>query len=120
MKIEILGTGCYHCIQLEALVNEILSELGITGMEVVRISDEKTIRKFMLPDDIPGLVINGHLISTRQLPDRETLLHWFSQTLRWPVERCHDLYGLVSVCIEITHRNCPLVVGAPVLPGALV
>jgi hypothetical protein len=80
MKIEILGTGCYKCIQLEALVNEVLVELGKTGVEVSRISDERYIRKFMPLDEIPGLLIDGHLISSRDLPDRATLINWFIET----------------------------------------
>jgi hypothetical protein len=77
MKIEVLGTGCYNCIKLETLVNEVLSELKLSGVQVVRISDEKTIRSYMPLDEIPGLVINGHLISTRVVPERSVLLDWF-------------------------------------------
>ena len=79
MKIEILGTGCYKCIQLETLVNEVLSELKLSGVEVVRISDEKTIRGYMPLDEIPALVIDGHLVSTHTVPDRSVLLNWFEE-----------------------------------------
>ena len=79
MKIEILGTGCGDCIRLEMLVHEILKELGRSGDEIERISDEKYIRRFMPPDEIPGMVIDGHLVSTRQLPERETIKNWLSQ-----------------------------------------
>jgi len=77
MKIEILGTGCYKCIQLETLVNEILMELGKSGVNVVRSSDEGYIRKFMPLDEVPGLLIDGQLVSTASVPDRETLYSWF-------------------------------------------
>ncbi len=76
MKIEILGTGCYKCIRLESLINEVLSELGRADVEVIRISDEKTIRRHMPLDEIPGLIIDGHLVSTGQAPDRATLTGW--------------------------------------------
>jgi hypothetical protein len=78
MKIEILGTGCYNCIKLEALVNEVLGELGKSGIDIVRISDERTIRKHMPLDEIPGLLIDGILVSTNELPTRESLVEWFS------------------------------------------
>jgi hypothetical protein len=78
MKIEILGTGCYNCIKLEALVNEVLGELGKSGIDIVRISDERTIRKHMPLDEIPGLLIDGILVSTNELPTRESLIEWFS------------------------------------------
>jgi len=77
-KIEVLGTGCYKCIQLETLLNEILQELGQTQVTIERISDERSIRKFMPVEDIPGLVIDGHLISSGEVPSREKLLGWFS------------------------------------------
>jgi hypothetical protein len=82
MKIEILGTGCYNCIMLEALVNDICADLKKGDIEILRISDEKTIRKFMPLDEIPGLVIDGQLVSTRTIPDRETLVHWLSANLQ--------------------------------------
>lgn len=78
MKIEILGTGCYNCIKLEALISEVLGELGKSGIELVRTSDERTIRKHMPLDEIPGLLIDGVLVSTKELPPRESLIEWFS------------------------------------------
>jgi Thioredoxin domain len=77
MKIEILGTGCYNCIKLEALINEVLTELGRVDVEVVRTADEKQILRFMPLDEIPGLVIDGTLINTRQIPERAILTEWF-------------------------------------------
>jgi hypothetical protein len=79
VKIEILGTGCYNCIKLEALVNEVLLQLGKSGIEIERNSDEHYIRKFMPLDEIPGMLIDGHLVSSGQVPDRETLIAWFKE-----------------------------------------
>ena len=79
MRIEILGTGCYNCLQLETLVNEVCLELGRNDVDIVRLNEEKVIRKFMPLDEIPGLVIDGHLVSTRTVPDRETLVEWLSE-----------------------------------------
>ncbi len=39
MKIEVLGTGCYKCIQLETLLNEVVQELGAASIEIVRVAD---------------------------------------------------------------------------------
>jgi len=79
MKIEILGTGCHNCIRLESLVGEILLELGKTNAEVVRISDELTIQRHIGLDEIPGLLIDGVLASTRELPSKEMLKEWLSK-----------------------------------------
>ncbi len=78
MKIEVLGTGCYKCIKLEALINDVLVELGKSSIEIVRVSDEHTIRRHMPLDEIPGLLIDGVLASTGELPTRETLIEWLS------------------------------------------
>lgn len=78
MKIEILGTGCYNCVELEMLIADILRELGKSGVEVVRVDDETRIRHYMPLDEIPGLVIDGVLASTREVPPREKLLEWLS------------------------------------------
>lgn len=76
MKIEILGTGCHGCIKLEALIDEVLMELGKSDVEVMRISDERHIRRYMPLDELPGLVIDGVLASVHEVPDRETLKGW--------------------------------------------
>ena len=78
MKVEVLGSGCYKCIKLEALVNEMLLELGASGIEVVRVNDERQIRRYMPLDDTPGLMIDGTLVSTREVPERERLKRWLS------------------------------------------
>ncbi len=78
MKIEILGTGCYNCVKLETLVNEIIAELGKTDIEITRVVDEKRIRHYMSLDQIPGLLIDGILVSVRDLPARETVVEWLS------------------------------------------
>ena len=78
MKIEILGTGCFNCVKLETLVDEVLQELGKTDVEVVRVDEEKRIRHYISLDEIPGLLIDGVLASTRVLPTREMLIKWLS------------------------------------------
>jgi len=79
MKVEILGTGCHNCLVLEDLINEVLRGLGRTDVEVIRNNDEHSIRKHMPLDAIPGLLIDGVLSSTREVPSRGTLEEWLSE-----------------------------------------
>lgn len=79
MKVEILGTGCHNCLILEDLVNEVLRDLGRTDVEVMRNSDEHSIRRHMPLDEIPGLLIDGVLASTREVPSRDLLKEWLSE-----------------------------------------
>lgn len=78
MKIEILGTGCFNCVKLEALIDEVAEQLGASKFEIERVHDEKRVLQYMPLDEIPGLLIDGILISTREIPPRETLVQWFS------------------------------------------
>lgn len=78
MKIEILGTGCYNCVKLETLLDEVAEQLGATNFVIERVYDEKRVLEYMPLDEIPGLLINGVLVSTREIPPRETLVQWLS------------------------------------------
>lgn len=78
MKIEVLGTGCYNCVELEILLADVLKELGKSDVEVVRMDDEQRIRHYMPLDEVPGLLIDGVLASVRELPPREKLVEWLS------------------------------------------
>ncbi len=79
MKIQILGTGCYNCIKLETLIADVLKDLGRKEVEIVRVSDEKMIKKYMPLDLIPGLMIDDRLVSSKNVPDQETLRKWLDE-----------------------------------------
>ena len=81
MKVEILGTGCYNCLQLELLVGEVLRTLGREDVTVVKVDDERRIRHHIPVEAMPGLVINGRLVSQREVPDKEVLTRWLSEAL---------------------------------------
>jgi len=76
MKIQILGTGCHNCLKLERLLAEAIAKSGRTDVKMERIDDERTIRHHIPLDAIPGMVIDGRLVSQREVPTIETLLGW--------------------------------------------
>lgn len=61
IEIRILGTGCANCRKLEANLNEVLEELEINAT-VVHVSDMEEIAAYGIMS-IPGLVINGKVVS---------------------------------------------------------
>jgi small redox-active disulfide protein 2 len=65
LQIEILGTGCKKCNQLEANVRQAVAMLNLTA-EVVHITDMMQIvtRGVMA---IPALVVNGEIVSQGKL-----------------------------------------------------
>lgn len=76
MKIQILGTGCHNCLELEMRLAEAVARLGRTDVDVERIDNEQIIRRHIPLDAIPGLLIDGRLVSQREIPNIETLLDW--------------------------------------------
>lgn len=65
MKIQILGTGCPKCNQLEAHARQAIEELGLSA-EILKISDLQEIISFgvMLT---PGFAIDGDVKSSGKL-----------------------------------------------------
>lgn len=76
MKIQILGTGCHNGIELELRLAEAITKSGRDDVTMERINDEKIIRHHIPVDAIPGLLIDGQLVSAREVPSLETLLEW--------------------------------------------
>ena len=79
MKIEILGPGCYNCVKLETLIDEVAEQRGAPKFEIERVNDEKRVLQYMPLDEIPGLLLDGVLVSTREIsPAREacTMAFW--------------------------------------------
>jgi hypothetical protein len=74
--IKVLGTGCHNCLELEKRLFEAITKLGRNDVSVERIDNEHTIRHYIPLDAIPGLLIDGRLVSERQVPSMETLLDW--------------------------------------------
>ena len=65
MKIEILGTGCAKCTQLEAVVKEAVAKSGKFA-QIVKVDDIMKIMEYQVVST-PGLVIDGNVVSTGKL-----------------------------------------------------
>ncbi|QOP41376.1 thioredoxin family protein [Sulfurimonas marina] len=62
MKIEILGTGCSKCAQLEAVVKEAVAKSG-KFVQIEKVDDIMKIMEYQVIST-PGLVIDGKVVST--------------------------------------------------------
>jgi len=72
MKIEILGTGCKKCNDLEIIVKEAISKVG--GFHSVeKVDDVMKIMDYGVMST-PGLVIDGVVKSTGKLLNLEEVL----------------------------------------------
>ncbi len=77
MKIEILGTGCAKCKQLE---KNVLAALAQTGKfaEVQKVEDLQKIMEYGVMST-PGLVIDGKVVSVGKLLTPEEIADLISQ-----------------------------------------
>ncbi|MEO0073398.1 MAG: thioredoxin family protein [candidate division WOR-3 bacterium] len=82
MLVQILGTGCTRCEELEKRVRDTLAELNIPA----DIEHVREIRRFAAMGVFmtPGLVIDGKVASQGRLPSKEELKRLFSATKKQP------------------------------------
>ncbi|MDD5051236.1 MAG: thioredoxin family protein [Sulfuricurvum sp.] len=62
MKIEILGTGCAKCNELEMKVKQAVAQSG-KFVQIEKVSDLQKIMGYGVMST-PGLVIDGKVVST--------------------------------------------------------
>lgn len=74
MKIEILGTGCPKCKQLEANVKKVLEETGKKA-EVVKVTEIENIIGFGVMST-PALVVDGEVKCYGRLPETKEIKKW--------------------------------------------
>lgn len=65
MKIEVLGTGCAKCVQLEAVVKEAVAKSGKFA-QIEKVDDITKIMEYQVMST-PGLVIDGKVVSTGKI-----------------------------------------------------
>lgn len=71
MKIEVLGTGCPKCKQLEKDVYNALAELDIAA-DVTKVQDIQKIMSYKIMST-PALVVDGEVKVSGRLPRKEEL-----------------------------------------------
>jgi small redox-active disulfide protein 2 len=74
MKIEILGTGCPKCKQLEANTRKALEETG-KNAEIVKVTDINKIVEYGVMST-PAIVIDGKVKSYGKVADVEEIKKW--------------------------------------------
>jgi small redox-active disulfide protein 2 len=62
VKIEILGTGCSKCTQLEAVVKQAVASSGKFA-QILKVDDLMKIMEYQVIST-PGLVIDGKVVSS--------------------------------------------------------
>jgi len=66
MEIKVLGTGCAKCKSLEAVTRQAVEELDLIA-SIEKVEDIQKIMEYGIMRT-PGLVINGKVVLSGQLP----------------------------------------------------
>lgn len=74
MKIQVLGTGCAKCNELEKLVKEVVAEKGVDAT-VEKVTDLQQIAMLGV-FTTPGLVIDGVIKAVGGVPSRQDIKSW--------------------------------------------
>jgi small redox-active disulfide protein 2 len=74
MKIEVLGSGCKKCHDLEAQVQAVVQELGLAA-EIEHVTDMKRIAQYRVLMT-PALVIDGQVKCSGRIPNAEEIKSW--------------------------------------------
>ena len=74
MKIEILGTGCAKCHQLEEMVRSLVVKAGIEA-DISKVQDISKILSYGVLTT-PALVINGGVKVAGKIPSAEQIKGW--------------------------------------------
>jgi len=79
LEIKVLGPGCARCDKLEREVMEVMSDMALPGyLEHVR--DVKEIGGYGVMGT-PALVINGKVMCVGEIPPKEKIKEWLSETV---------------------------------------
>ncbi len=76
MKIEILGTGCTKCNELEAKVRQAVGKSG-KPVQIEKVADLQKIMGYGVMST-PGLVVNGEVRSVGRIPSIEEIIKMMS------------------------------------------
>ena len=76
MEIKVLGSCCGNCDKVMAMVQEVVSEKGLSAT-VQKVTDIKEIVGYGVMRT-PGLVVNGKVVASGRIPARDEILTWLS------------------------------------------
>ncbi len=74
LNIKVLGPGCANCKRLEAMVQKVVAERGLTA-EIEKVTDYVQMMRWNLMKT-PGLVVNDTLVVSGRVPNETEIAAW--------------------------------------------
>ncbi|MGB3906936.1 MAG: thioredoxin family protein [Methanomethylovorans sp.] len=77
MKIEVLGTGCAKCKKTKEIVEQVVTELGISA-EIMKVEDMNIALGYGVMIT-PAVVIDGDVKIVGKVPTVEKVKEWLTK-----------------------------------------
>lgn len=74
-KIEVLGPGCRKCEKTAGQIRAVGAELG-ADCSVDKVTDPAVMMNYKVLST-PAVAIDGKLVHSGSVPDRDTIQRWF-------------------------------------------
>jgi small redox-active disulfide protein 2 len=66
LTIKVLGSGCNNCKKLEAVVHQVVDQMGVEA-EIIKVTEYSDIMAYNIMST-PGLVISEKVVSSGRIP----------------------------------------------------
>ncbi len=76
-NVKVLGSGCANCENTYRLIEEV-TESNAIPVEMEKVEDMATILSYGIMST-PGVIVNDKIAHAGGVPDKKTILSWFSQ-----------------------------------------
>ena len=78
IEVRVLGSGCANCKTTYDLIENVTSENGI-AINLEKIEDMAEIMSHGIMST-PGVLVDGKIAHAGGIPDKKTILGWFSSS----------------------------------------
>ncbi len=76
--VKVLGSGCANCKTTQLLIEEVTTENAIP-IHLEKVEDMVQIMSYGIMST-PGVIIDGKIAHAGGVPDKTTILSWFSSS----------------------------------------
>ena len=78
IEVKVLGPGCANCKTTYQLIEKVTSENGVE-IALEKIEDMAEIMSYGIMST-PGVVVDGKIAHAGGIPDKKTILSWFTSS----------------------------------------
>ena len=75
-NVKVLGSGCNNCKKTQKLIEDVTEKNGIP-ITLEKVEDMAEIMSYGIMST-PGVIIDGKIAHAGGIPDKVTILSWFS------------------------------------------